>query len=367
MNAWRTWTAQTWNERLLAHFFRSKEQLASPVVVLLVTAEELARATGDASAVADEARHAFVEAVCANIRRSGSLLEEASNYPEWPFPPGCESVPQFVAHLLFTCIAASESSEDLGDEGSFVSRLRDLSGDRLPEHSLQLLPRLWWNLSEWLKENEGRFRPLVLPDPGGLTRIGYTVKLAFPDRRDQRQLSELLDRAGLAGHEPPVGRVLALVASERNRFRKSFLVAFDEFRRLFDASAGRVQRLAHHRFWAAVREASLRGRGQAGLDDTAVRLSLLATEEDERLSLFAVADDRVENADYASTQLPFEYGPWRFALIPKGCEGLDSELLEQTIRAVLDGSLRLTALSTQVGQGLLPFATAPHGLLELAG
>jgi hypothetical protein len=48
-----------------------------------------------------------------------------------------------------------------------------------------------------------KFRPLLLPNPGSLTRIGYTVKLAFPDRRDQKQLSELLGRAGLLGHEPP--------------------------------------------------------------------------------------------------------------------------------------------------------------------
>src|SRR5690348_8539225 len=120
MNDWRRWSVQTWNERLLGHFFRSNDDRASPVVVLLVTADELARATRDASASADDARYAFVEAVRTGIRRSKSLLEDASDYQGWPAPPPAESPPRFVAHLLFTCIAASESSDDLGDEGSFV-------------------------------------------------------------------------------------------------------------------------------------------------------------------------------------------------------------------------------------------------------
>jgi hypothetical protein len=368
MNDWKTWNLQTWNERLLGHFFRSNEERASPVVVLLVTADELARTTGDASADADGVRGAFVEAVRAGIRRSKSLLEDASDYQGWPGPPRWEGPPRFVAHLLFTCIAASESSDDLGDEGSFVSRLRDLTHDQLPEHSLQMLPRLWEHLAAWLAANDGRYRRLILPDPGGFTRIGYTVKLAFPDRRDQRQLSELLDRAGLAGHEPPVGRVLSLVASERGRFRRSFLLAFDEFRRLFEASAGRAApRLVEHRFWAAVREASLRGRGQAEFSDVAVRVSLLGEEEEDRLALFAAADQRTESAAVGFADLPVGYGPWRFALIPRGAETLDARQLEQITRAILDGSLRLPRLSSHVDQGLLPFVTAAHGLLELAG
>jgi hypothetical protein len=367
VSEWKTWNLQSWNERLLGHFFRSNDEHASPVVVLLVTADELARATGDANAEADEVRDAFVEAVRAGIRRSKSLLEDASDYQGWPGPPRWESPPRFVAHLLFTCIAASESSDELGDEGSFVSRLRDLTLDQLPENSLQMLPRLWEHLAAWLKANEGRFRTLILPNPGGLTRIGYTVKLAFPDRRDQRQLSDFLDRAGLAGHEPPVGRVLSLVASERSRFRPSFLLAFDEFRRLFESSGGRAApRLADHRFWAAVREASLRGRGQVGLSDVAVRLSLLAQEEEDRLALFAAADEPTESAAVAFIELPRRYGPWRFAVVPKGVDALDADQLEHVVRAILDGSLRLPRLSSHVEQGLLPFVAAPHGLLELA-
>src|SRR5262245_41241977 len=121
MNDWKTWSLQAWNERLLGHYFRSNDEHAPPVVVLLVTAEELARAAGDGTAAPDEVRDAFVEAVRSGIRRSRSLLEDATAYQRWPEPPRWYTTPRFVAHLLFTCIAASESSDDLGDESSFVS------------------------------------------------------------------------------------------------------------------------------------------------------------------------------------------------------------------------------------------------------
>ena len=140
---------------------------------------------------------------------------------------------------------------------------------------------------------------------------------------DQKQLSELLDRAGLLGHEPPAGRVLTLVGSQRSRFRPSFLQAFDEFRRLFESSAALgTPQLVQHRFWAAVREGALRGRGQAGFLDVRVRLSLLAEEEEDRLAVFPVADQRTESVDVGFADLPIPYGSWRFALVPKG--GADS-------------------------------------------
>src|SRR5687768_23149 len=142
MNDWRAWDLEEWNERLLRYFFSNHDETPQPVVVLLVTADELARVTADSDAVAHEVRDAFVEAVRTGVRRSNGLLEDAAAYPEWPKRPRWPTPPPFVAHLLFTCVAASESSDELGDEASFISRLRDLTQDQLPDHSLQMLPRL---------------------------------------------------------------------------------------------------------------------------------------------------------------------------------------------------------------------------------
>lgn len=367
MTNWRTWGLHDWNGRLRDHFFRLRDDRSSPVVVLLVTADELARATTDADADADEVRDAFLTAVLASIRRSKSLLEDATDYEGWPGPPDLAATPRFVSHLLFTCVAASESSDELGDEGRFVARLRELTQDQLPENSLQMLPQLWKHLATWLEANERRYRRLHLPDPGGLTRIGYTVKLAFPDRRDSRALSDLLDGAGLSGHEPPLGRVLSLVASERARFRRAFIGAFDEFRHLLEASTTRIApHLAEHRFWAAVRESALRGRGRADELDLRVRVSLLCEEQDDRIAPFIVADDRSDSSECTFLELPNSYGEWRFALAPLHASALDAQQIDRIMRTVLSGKLHLPRISSQVEQGLLPFVVGSHGLLELA-
>jgi len=366
---WTAWSLERWNWRLLNHFFRVVDERSPSVVVLLVTADELARAVGAPSVQAENVHAAFLEAVRTGIRRVGSLLEHASDYQGFPeAPPRSDSAPRFVAHLLFTCIAGSESSEELGNEGQFLTRLRDLSGNQLPDHSLPMLPRLWQHLATWLQANSGRYRSLVLPNPGGLTRIGHTVKLAFPDRRDQKKLSELLDGAGLAGHEPPVGRVLAVIGSARRSFGSSFTTAFDEFRRLYESvSKQSVQRLVEHRFWAAVREAALRGRGQAGVSELAIRVTFLAEDEEDRVALFAASDQRIdETTAFAFAELPIAYGQWRYALVPTGDATLDAEHLERIVSSVLDAKIRLPRISSLVEQGFLPFVAGPHGLLELA-
>lgn len=364
---WREWRLRTWNERLLEHFFGRRNRESTPVVVLLVTPEELKTAVGDFDADADAVRNAFVSAVRSEIARAGSLFEDASDYQGWPGPPPFDLPPRFVAHLAFTCIAASESSDELGDEHSFVSRLRELADGRVPDASLQHLRALWEQLAAWLSENSHAYRPLRLPDPGGLTRIGYSVKLAFPDRRDQKVLSDLVARAGLMGSEPPVGKILTLVASERSAFRRPFIAAHDEFRRLFEDAAGkRIARLAEHRFWAAVREASLRGRGLADVVSVPARISLLSDEVDDNLVPFVVADGSFENPYARALELHRAYGEWAFALVPSDATELATDSLSEMMTLVLNGSLRFPGVAAQIDQGIIPFARETHGLLEVA-
>lgn len=369
MGDWRTWKLPQWNVELLDYFFSRRGDANGPVVVLLVTPDALARATGDLNAQASEVRETFVATVRAACRQSGSLLDDASNYQDWPRAPPDDAIPRFVSHLIFTCIAASESSDDLSNEGSYLARLRELSEDRLPDHSLQMLPTLWENLAEWLvaRGNATQFRPLKLPDPGGFTRIGYTVKLAFPDRRDQRQLSELLGEAGLAGQEPPVRKVLALVSSSRARFRPSFLSAFDEFRGGIDANTGYVHRAEDHRFWAAVREAALRGRRSDDISGMDGRAQILCEDHEDRLSPFVVTDQAIEGLQaMACIELPIAYGQWRFAIVPAKQMAIDADSLRETMGQLLLGNLILPRISPRVGQGLLPMIESASGLLELA-
>jgi hypothetical protein len=204
------------------------------------------------------------------------------------------------------------------------------------------LPLLWENLSVWLSSgtNPDRYRKLSLPNPGGLTRIGYTVKLAFPDRRDQRHLFEILDTAA----------------------------AFEEFRRLFGAPSTRSSmRLSEHRFWAAVRDAALRGRGADQAPELRARVQLLCEEQEDRLAAFVVADEVITDvAVVHGAELPVGYGPWRYALLTGDAKAVEVSALEATLRALLEGRLRLPWLSALVEQGILPFVESPYGLLELA-
>lgn len=369
-STWQNWNLERWNLRLLNYFFRKVGENSVPVVVLLVTADELARAVGALSTQAEDVRAAFIKVVRSSIRNTRSLLEHASDYHGYPNAPRLDTPPRFVAHLIFTCIAASESSEELGNEGQFLARLRDLSDKQLPEQSLSMLPCLWQHLKTWLQANStnsGRYRSLVLPNPGGLTRIGYTVKLAFPDRRDQKKLSELLDGVGLSGHEPPVGRVLALISAERRSFQTSFTAAFDEFRRLYEnMNKQSMQRLAEHRFWVAVRDAALRGRGQASGSELDSRVSLLAEDEEDQITLFVVADEHTEAANFLLAELPISYGSWRYAVIPPLDTMIDADNLQSIVHKALNGKIRFPKISNLVEQGFLPFIVGTHGLLELA-
>jgi hypothetical protein len=353
----------------LRHFFLRSAENEGPVVTLLITPEELARVVDAPVALATEVRDALVHRVQRQIRRHKSLIEDATDYEWWPRPPPAEEIPHFVAHLTVTCLAAAESNEDFANENSFIVRLRELTGDQLPDPSLADLPRLWANLSTWLVTDGNRrlYRSLTLPDPGGLTRIGYSIKLTFPDRRDQAELSRLLDERGLGGTEPPVASLLRLIAENRGRFRRSFLEAYQSFRHAREA-APRSPGLREHRFWVAVREAAFRGRGGTDLEELGARVQLLAEPQDERLALFIVADRPIEcHPQLATVEMNgVHYNEWAHLVVLAGVGPPGSEQHDEAVKALLAGSLRLPRLSTLVDQGLLALVAGSHGLLEIA-
>jgi len=366
---WRAWDLATWNRRLVEHFFLRHTGSEGPVVSLLVTPEELTRAVGAPVNLAQEVRDCFVWRVRLNIRRKRDLIEDATDYQWWRKPPPDSEIPRFVAHLIFTCLAAAESNEEFANEHSFIIRLRELTDDQLPDASLAELPQLWRNFAEWLitDSNRRRYRPLALPDPGGFTRIGHTVKLTFPDRRDQAELSRLLDERGLSGDEPPVASVLRLVGEERARFRRSFVEAYQSFRHAFE-EAPRSPSLRGHRFWSAVREAALRGRGATAEEELEARVQLLAEPQDERLVLFIVADRAIKSHLLLRTvdMQGVRYNQWTHAVVLANTVSPDAEQLEEAANALLGGSFRLPRLSAIIDQGLLALVEASHGMLEVA-
>ncbi len=348
---WRNWNIGDWGEHLLNHFFgRHERGDAGPVEVLLVTSEELAAATGDTSADPDEAKLKFVAAMLDEI---GDLSVMDHAYATVWSPSFPEITPPVLAHLMLSCLAASESSDDLGDEGSFIRRLDALTAGRFGR--LGDLPRQWERFAEWLSagRNPFRYRQLVLPAPGHLTRIGYTVNLAFPDRRDQRALASLLHRNGISANHPPVGRIIRLISASRQEFKPRFLEAFDNFRAL--AVSGSKVQLHRHRCWSAITAALARGRREAGPVLTAGSpLSLIGWLADDDASFCIASEQQISPQGFRSWPLPVPFGRFERVLTADGANQLDEHAITSAVANLLDGKLHIPALAAAVSEGLIP-------------
>lgn len=362
MPDWAQWTIEEWNERLLFHFFKKHDPDDGPISTLLVTSEELAAVTGDTQADPKAVRDRFVDAVLSELPESTDLLAHAF---ESPFSPESSDIlPPYVAHLVLTCVAAAESSEELASESSYIQRLRELTRNRCNDRVLHFLTPLWERLARWLAR-QPCYRPIILPDVGSHTRIGYSEKLAFPDRRDQREFCALLREHGFNGEEPPPAKIVSVVASARGRFRRGFLDAHDDFRRrLGNATNGDRRQLRAHPFWSAAIDAVMRGRAADERTLGAVRIQLVATWDGDAFEPYLLSDAQVGRLPVGTQLRPLETSapPWRFYLAPA-----DGGPSRYVLNGFLNGTVRIPRLTALMEQGVLPFFPASADYLELAG
>ena len=142
----------------------------------------------------------------------------------------------YLAYLVFACLVAVDADDP--DERSFLRRLDDAVGADA-ERGIEKMAGLWESLASWLlqDENRQRYRPLLLPDPGGWTRIGHTVKLAFPTRRDQLALARIFTATGLAQQDPPPGPVFGALDDAQERFSSRFRDEWSAARQAWTAHA----------------------------------------------------------------------------------------------------------------------------------
>jgi len=358
---WRSWNIEQWGSRLLDYFFlRHSLGNSTPVETLLVTAEEITAATGDLEAKPDEVRASFIEAVLSAAGDS-TVMDHAFEMLWSPEAP--EIVPPIMAHLMIACLAAAESTEEFADESSFIRRLESLTHGRFGK--LEHMPHHWRRFADWLGagNNPVRYRRLRLPDPGHLTRIGYTVHLAFPDRRDQQSLSALLAKYKIDQDEPPLAKVMALVAEHRHEFKPRFLQAFDDFRKLADSNDTGF--LYRHRFWVAVIAAARRGRAAGATQSTRdLQRQLLAWIADDVATFCVGAAQPMSIPGYKTLPLPVSCGDYLHAIIPE----MESELSESAINAgvfaALRGDLRVWTVRACLNGGVLPFGCSASAQLE---
>ena len=362
---WRKGNLWYWNKQLLQYFFESQQPDDVPVTCLVVTAEELARATGDDSAVPSEVLRAFMDTLRHELGRERRSLCADALDTDWR-PTLYYEIPPFVSHLIATCVAASDSSEELIDEGSFLNRLNVLCGSHVAAHDPTCLPQLWENLSMWLRNarsHDHPYRELLLPNPGSFRRIGYTVNLAFPHRRDQSRLIDLLSENGLAGVEPPVPVILRLLTTNQQRFSERFRRALEEFRSAY----GRGDRgLDRYPLWRAVRDAALwRSRSVTRNKVSPPEFDLLLEILVDRFAPFVVTTSTELNTHgLKAVPSPEPYGRWTFLVQTANDTAGTDELLE-VCRGLLDGSLRFPRLSSLASQGVLLFERTEFGLHQL--
>jgi hypothetical protein len=344
MSDWPSWTLYEWSEALLEHYFGVGSS-GEPVEALVVTGAELATAAGDPDADTGTVEHSLVRMVIRGVGEKSFWLHAQEK-------AGMRQ-PYYLAHLAVACLAATDV--EALDERGYIDRLKALTQPTNGDLHIEIMADLWQHLAGWLVERPDQYRRLVLPDPGGWTRIGYTVRLAFPTRRDLRSLTRCLAERDLLVPDPPVGLVLAAVGSRgtadfTERFR-SELGIFRQQRR--EGARGSELRLSP--FWLAVRAAT----GATVSDRTAAVISfaIVASDDGYDLELMFVAQGDVARAGLATEELDDAIGQWTHTGVVDGRRDVALEML-------LDGRLSPPGLSQLVRGGVIPLVEGLHGQLE---
>ena len=217
------------------------------------------------------------------------------------------------------------------------------------------MANLWRELAKWLAERPDDYRLLVLPDPGGWTRIGYTVKLAFPIKRDQRLLLDRLSEADLLGEDPAIGPVVRAVsgsgfAAFSQRFR-------DEFRAL-PLQSRRWRTRAELRstpFWSAVR--AMTDVPEEATSSGSSQWALIGSDDgyDLELSLMSDSPSPIEGLTLRAADDPV--GRWTH-LAERDGEAAAAAA------AALGGWVRIPQLSGLAQGGVIPLVEELHGEFE---
>lgn len=251
---WRDWDASAWGVALLAHYFHATSQ-SDPLLRLSVTAEELTKAVHAFPSEASDVREAFLNAIACTPDEFRAHLRTGSLRKNQWLGAG---PPPFLPYLLFTCYAAATLDEVVADQGDFRGRIRDLLGHpSYTSYDLEDLPTLWHALRDWLtrlREAGAPVRRLELPNPGYMNRIGYSIRLAFPQRKDRERLVAVLSSADYVANltSSTMPEAFALVERRIREFSSDFNTLF---RRAKDVLARGGDSPDLRLVWSAIREA----------------------------------------------------------------------------------------------------------------
>ena len=355
---WRSWNRFDWNDHLLFHYFGPNSG-DGQVTSIAVTPEELKRVTGDSAASGEDVRDRFVDVVSRATAQRG-FIGHAKDAGK-----SVDGYPQCFVHLVLSCLPASEVLEDAENEGEVERNYREGLAQVLGVASvgaLTDLPNLWEKFSEWLAVDGAArgFRPLALPERAHLAIIGYSVRLAFPNRRDLLQLTDILTARNLLADDLPHHPVISAVAPLVHRLSLRMQGEFGRFAELAKAAAP-ATRLYSAPFWSAVCAAvdNALGRGDMAAGSRG-GAALLAENDNEQLQFFLLARSEAPQGPFGTVTLPDPIDDYHFLLT------LDDPSDDAAVRQLFNGSLNLGLLSPSIAGGVLPFRRRYDRFYELA-
>lgn len=238
--SWESWSRYEWSKRLVdSHFLRSSGH-SSPVEFIDASGDALASCAGAPSAEAPQVREGFLDLIARSGQKGSPWRKlDGQNPTDW------------YAYLVAACAIFIDS--DQVDERACIEPLVHRLGPTF-ELGLEQMPSLWKRLSLWLDGHSELYRALVLPDPGGWTRIGHTAKLAFPPKRDQLKIAEAMSASGIAD-DPTLAQALDVMRRMRTRLSGRMQDAIITFESLLARGAS-ASELYDTALWSAVLSAS---------------------------------------------------------------------------------------------------------------
>lgn len=366
---WHKWTIKDWNEALFEHFFFDSDGEDRPVYRIPVTGDELLKVVKDPEAGVDEVQEAFLATL-----RVPSHIEFNHRLSRYPINSKVgwqgTGIPPFFVELAFSCLVASPPDGEIRGVGDYRNRLALLMGhDRAAtNYPLETLAPLWEAFGRWLDVRRAAgspYRRLELPPPDYRVRIGYSINLAFPSRKDLENLIRVLSGRELAA-DPPIPSVFALVGKVIHTFSKGFRRAYDEFR---EAYRTRKTNLDQYPFWGAIREAlDSVEETRPGVEEDGAAL-LLVMEPGGMVLLLSDAPSEVVEGELSFVGADTPYGEFRNVLcvdmdFENGIQNATIMLLRGRYRGHLTGK-GWSSIRAAIEQGVLLFAKTERLSWEL--
>ena len=185
---------------LVNHFLRSDGPFGSaPLQSLDATPIELANATSLDGLDPEDAKKCFLGSFApTNVTRYVCAVRSYRG----PFRLRSRA----ISLSRPKCLGADPFAAGNIDDEIFENASANFSASMVPFRMSGVLPVLWQRLSSWCDSRRAEAQPyrrIVLPDPGHMTLIGYSVRLAFPSWRDRDRLTRDVEKIGPARLEGP--------------------------------------------------------------------------------------------------------------------------------------------------------------------